>query len=96
MKLAESVAKTLATRRAANGFWGQRTKLRDLSRHWRRRRQFRPDMTSIGASSQIDYLIESVYYQQIEERTAFQSYLIETQNDSEMESASQRATTTAN
>jgi len=43
-----------------------------------------PDLTSIGASAQVDYLIESVYYPNKEIKDGFQSCLIETRDGEEM------------
>jgi putative heme-binding domain-containing protein len=43
-----------------------------------------PDLTSIGASAQSDYLIESVYYPNKEIKDGFHSLLIETRDGEEM------------
>ena len=43
-----------------------------------------PDLTSIGASVQVDYLIESVYYPNKQIKDGFQSCLIETRDGEEM------------
>jgi putative heme-binding domain-containing protein len=43
--------------------------------------QVGPDLTSIGASSQLDYLIESVLYPNKEIKDGYHSYLIETTDD---------------
>jgi putative heme-binding domain-containing protein len=43
-----------------------------------------PDLTSVGASSPIDYLIESVLYPNKEIKEGFQAYLIETTDDEEL------------
>jgi putative heme-binding domain-containing protein len=46
--------------------------------------QVGPDLTSIGASSQLDYLIESVLYPNKEIKDGFHSYLIETTDDEDL------------
>jgi putative heme-binding domain-containing protein len=43
-----------------------------------------PDLTSIGASAQLDYLIESVYYPNKEIKDGFHSSLVETRDGEEM------------
>jgi putative heme-binding domain-containing protein len=43
-----------------------------------------PDLTSIGASAQLDYLIDSVYYPNKEIKDGFQSCLIETRDGEEL------------
>jgi putative heme-binding domain-containing protein len=43
-----------------------------------------PDLTSIGASAQLDYLIDSVYYPNKEIKDGFQSILIETRDGGEL------------
>jgi putative heme-binding domain-containing protein len=43
-----------------------------------------PDLTSIGASAQLDYLIESVYYPNKEIKDGFHSVLVETRDGEEM------------
>jgi putative heme-binding domain-containing protein len=43
-----------------------------------------PDLTSIGASAQLDYLIESVYYPNKEIKDGFHSCLVETRDGEEM------------
>ncbi|MDB6058375.1 MAG: hypothetical protein JWO95_2219, partial [Verrucomicrobiales bacterium] len=42
-----------------------------------------PDLTSIGASSPIDYLIESVFYPNAKIKDGYHSYLIETDDDTD-------------
>jgi putative heme-binding domain-containing protein len=43
-----------------------------------------PDLTSLGASAQVDYLIESVYYPNKEIKDGFHSCLVETRDGEEM------------
>jgi len=43
-----------------------------------------PDLTSIGASAQVDYLIESVYYPNKEIKDGFHASLVETRDGEEM------------
>lgn len=40
-----------------------------------------PDLTSIGASSPVDYLIESVFYPNAKIKDGYHSYLVETEDD---------------
>jgi putative heme-binding domain-containing protein len=54
-----------------------------------------PDLTSIGASAQLDYLIESVYYPNKEIKDGFHSTLIETRDGEEL-AGIKCARTTAN
>jgi putative heme-binding domain-containing protein len=42
-----------------------------------------PDLTSIGASSPVDYLIESVFYPNAKIKDGYHSYLIETEDETE-------------
>lgn len=43
-----------------------------------------PDLTSIGASSPVDYLVESVFYPNAKIKDGYHSYLIETDDDTEV------------
>src|SRR5207244_2108743 len=43
-----------------------------------------PDLTSIGASSPLDYLIESVFYPNAKIKDGYHSYLIETDDDTDV------------